>query len=140
MASSSSGLLALSSLLFGSGALWYGWLLYTGLVKRPDSYWYNWVQIAGIALVGVLCLWAGTLFFFGRPSARAVFKLGVSIVPILLFSNLMMLLFKVVQNIFQGNASFFFERVFAQPYKLLFLLLIVIAITVLGSLNEKRGQ
>ena len=133
-------LLALSSLVIGSGAFWLTVLRYESLAKQSDFYWYSWVQLAGIALVSILCLWAAILFILGRPSGRSVFKLGLSVVPIILFVNLMILVFRGIQNIFQGNANFFFERVFAQPYKILFILAIVIVLTILSSLNEKRGQ
>jgi hypothetical protein len=139
-ARSSTILLALSSLTLGGGAIWWAWLRYEDLARQSDSYWYSWVQLAGMALVGILCLLAAMLFFQGRQSARSVFKLGISIVPIILFANLMILVFHGIQNVLQGDASFFLDRILAQPYKLLFILVIVIALAVLGSLNEKEKQ
>jgi hypothetical protein len=130
-------LLALSSLILGSSALWFTWIRYDRLLNQPGTYWYNWVQLAGIALLGILCLCAAILFILGKSSGRSVFKVGLSIIPILLFANLMNLVFRNIQSIFRGNTTFFFERMFAQPYKLLLILAVVIALAVLGSLNEK---
>jgi hypothetical protein len=107
-------------------------------MNHPDVYWYNWVQTAGIALMGILCLSAALLAIAGSPSARSVFSFGLSIVPIILFTNLMMLVIRGIQNILQGNATVFFDRLFEQPFRILFILAIVIALAVLRSLNEKR--
>jgi hypothetical protein len=128
----------IASVVVSAVALWLAWLQYDRLLSQPDVSWYNWVQFAGIALTGILCLWSAVLFVLGRPSAQDIFKIGLSLIPILLFANLMAFLFRVFQNILQGNASFFFERLFAQPYKVLFILLVVIALAVLGSLNERK--
>jgi hypothetical protein len=140
MSGRSPGLLAFVSLLLGSGALWFTWLRYDGLMNQPDAYWYNWVQLAGIALMGILCLLAALSFILRGPSAQSLFKLGLSIVPIILFTNFVMFVFRVVQNILQGNANGFFERVFTQPYKILLILALLLVLAVLGSLNEKREQ
>lgn len=137
---SSQVLLALVSLVLGSSALWYAWFRYERLVNQPDSNWYSWVQLAMIALIGVLSLWAAILFILRKPAARDFFKLGLSGIPILLFVNLIVFLVRVFQNILQGNANLFFERLFAQPYRILFILVVVIALVILNSLNEKSKQ
>jgi hypothetical protein len=132
-------LLVCASIVLGSGALWLAWLRYRHLINEPDFYWYNWIQLAGIAIIGILSLCAAILFILGRRSARSLFTFGLSLIPILLFANLMVFLFRVFQNILQGNAIFFLERLFAQPYKVIVVLLIVIALTVLRSLNERKN-
>jgi hypothetical protein len=128
------------ALVLGIGSLWFTWLRYESLSSQPDFYWYNWIQIAGIALLGVLCLWASVLFLWGKSHGWSVFKAGLSIVPLVLFFNLMILLYRVVQNILQGNASFFFERVLSQPYKVILVVVILVALTLLRSLQENKGE
>jgi hypothetical protein len=132
----------LSALAFvlGIGALWFTWLRYESLGSQPDFYWYSWIQIAGIALLGILCLWASVLFLSGKSYGWPVFKAGLSIVPLILFFNLMILLYRVVENILQGNANFFFERVLSQPYKVILVVVIIVALTLLGSLQENKRE
>ena len=128
------------SFILGIGALWFAWFQYGRLINQQDFYWYNWVQLAMISLIGGLSLWAAILFVLGKPSARDFFKLGLAVVPILLFANLVAFLFRVFQNILQGNTGFFFERLFAQPYRILLILVLLIALTALGSLNQRKDQ
>jgi hypothetical protein len=132
--------LSVISATLGSGALWFTWFRYNSLLNRPEIEWYGRIQPIFFALMGILCLWAAILFVLRKPSGWPVFKTGLSMVPLLLFTNLLILLFRVIQNIFQGNVNFFFERVFAQPYKVILILAVVIALVLLGSLNEKREQ
>jgi len=130
----------LVSLILGGSVLWYTWFRYERLINQPVSNWYSWIQLAMIALIGILSLWAATLFILGKPAARDFFKLGLSAIPILLFINLIIFLVRVFQNILQGNASLFLERLFAQPYRILVILVVVIALIVLNWLNEKSEQ
>src|SRR5688572_22303422 len=103
-------LLPLISTLLGSGTLWYALSRYNTLLNRPD--WYGWMQVAFIVLVGVLCIWATVLFILGKSSGLAVLKLGISIIPLILFVNLIVLLFRVIHNIMQGDAALFLDRIF----------------------------
>jgi hypothetical protein len=129
-------LLPLTSLVLGGGALWLVWFRSTITVSQPDANWYPWVQTAAIALSGILCLVAAVLFIFDRASGKAMLKTGLSIIPLLLFTNLVIFIARIIQNIIQGNSGFFFDRALAQPQKILFISLIVIALILLGSLSD----
>lgn len=124
------------SAILGSGALWFAWLRYNSIVNRPQFHWYDWIQPAFIALMGILCLWATLLFILGKPSGLSVFTYGLSIVPLILFSNLVILVFRIIQNIIQGNAQPFLDSLFTQPRNLV-IPMIVIVLILLGYL-EKR--
>jgi hypothetical protein len=130
-------LMSLLSLIPGGAALWYAWLRSGSLMNLPVVHWYQWVQPALFGLMGILCLLAAILFLLGRSSGWSVFKFGLSIVPLVLFSNLIVLLFRVIQNMLQGNPTFIFDRLVAQPQKILFVLIVLIALGWLGSLNER---
>jgi len=130
-------LLPLISTALGSGALWYAWVRYNMLMNRTDSYWYGWIQVALIAFMGILCLSATVLSISGRSSGWSVFKLGLSIVPLLLFSNLVILVFRIVQSIMQGNAKLFFDRLLTQPQKLILIPIVIIVLLLLGALSEQ---
>src|SRR5688572_15870784 len=103
------------STILGCSALWFAWLRYNSLVNGLEIHWYDWIQPVFIALMGLLCLWATPLFILGKPSGLSVFTYGLSIVPLVLFSNLVILVFRMIQNIIQGNAQSFFDSLFAQP-------------------------
>ncbi len=123
-------LLTLSSALVGGGALGYAWLRYQGLVHdpNPNFYGYQGVQLAFLALMGFLCLWATFLFMAGKASAVTVFKTGLSVLPVLLFTNLLMLIFRVIQSALQGNAATFISRLYVSPLNQVIL---TVAITLL---------
>jgi len=128
------------SALLGVSALWYAWYRYTNMAYRPDSQWYGWIQLALIAMMGILCLSAVALFVSGKSSGSSVFKAGLSIIPLLLFSNLVVLMFRAIQNIIQGNATFFLDRLIAQPQRIVLILIVLIALGLLGSLNERANR
>ena len=128
-------LLPLISTLLGSGTLWYALSRYNTLLNRPD--WYGWMQVAFIVLVGVLCIWATVLFILGKSSGLAVLKLGISIIPLILFVNLIVLLFRVIHNIMQGDAALFLDRIFAQPNKFILIPIVVIILLWLESLTKR---
>lgn len=127
-------------LILGVGALGYAWFRYSGILNRPEPHWYQWIQPALFGLMGILCLSAAILFILGRASAWSIFKLGLSIVPLVLFSNLVILVARGIQNIVQGNTTFVLERLIAQPQKLLLILVVLIALGLLGSLNESAKK
>lgn len=133
------GLIPLLSLLLGGGALWYTWLRYASLVGQPNTYWYHWIQPAFFGFTGILCLVAAILFILGKSSGWPVLEMGLAIIPLLLFFNLIVFLFRGIQNLIQGTAGFFFDRLLAQPYKLILIPVIVIILTLFEILN-KRGK
>lgn len=130
-------LLPVVSTILGSGALWYSWFRYNSIVNRPDFQWYNWIQPAFIALMGILCLSATILFISGKSSGWSVFKAGLSIVPLILFSNLVILIFRVIQNILQGNAIPFISRLYVSPLNKA-ILAVALMLTVLSVLKGMK--
>ncbi len=130
--------LTLTSAVLGSAALWYTRVRYDLLANHPDPSWYNWVQLALIALMGMLCLSASFLFIGGKPSARSVFRAGLSIVPLLLFTNLVVLVFRVLLNIFQGNGAAFLSRLYASPFNkaILGVIFVLILLSLLKELKK----
>jgi hypothetical protein len=128
-------LLPLIGLLLGGSALWFAWFRYNLMLNQPASAWYQWVQTAAIGLVGVLCILGTVLFYFDRSSGRAVLKTGLSIIPLILFANLIYLIFRVIQNIAEGNAMSFLSRLYANPLNKAILIVAVILI-VLSILKE----
>jgi hypothetical protein len=126
--------------IVGSGVLWYVWLRSLNLLQRADAQWYEWIQPVMLVLVGVMGLWATLLFIMRRPLALSVFKLGLSIVPLLLLVNLLILLIRVIVNVFQGNAGVLLERILNQPYKALLIPIIVIMLMLLGALTKNEDR
>lgn len=92
--------------LLGVAAIWYAWLRFTSLATRTEIGWYEWIQPSMMVLFGVLSFWAALLSLLLRPDALFYFKLGLSIIPLILFVNLIILLFRVIAGILQGNAAF----------------------------------
>jgi len=132
-------LFPLLSPLLGGGALWLAWMRYSALINQSSANWYQWVQTAAIALVGILCLLATVLVLFDRSSGTAVLKTGLSIVPLLLFANLLVLLARIGQSILEGNAMMFLARLYASPLNKALLIVVGILI-VLSILKETEKQ
>jgi hypothetical protein len=107
--------LALVSAILGVGVLWFVWFRYSGISNRPEISLYHWIQLVSIALIGILCLSAAILFIAGKPFGWSVLKAGLSIVPLLLFSNLVVLLLRVSQNVMQGHGISLLSRLYASP-------------------------
>lgn len=124
------------STILGGSALWFAWLRYNSMANGPEFHWYDWIQPAFIALMGILCLWATLLFILGKSSGLSVFTYGLSIVPLILFSNLVILVFRIIQNIIQGNAQPFFDSLFTQPRNMV-IPMVVIVLILLGYLDKR---
>lgn len=129
-------LLPFISTILGGAALWYTWFRYNGVVNRPEFHWYSWILPAFMALAGILCLSATLLFILGKSSGWSVFKAGLSIIPLILFSNLVILVFRIIQNIIQGNAKPFFDSLFTQPRNMV-IPMVVIVLILLGYLDKR---
>jgi hypothetical protein len=127
--------LSFISTFLSGAALWYAWLRFNRMLNRPELNWYAWIQPAAMALVGVLCLLAAILLILGKPSGMSVFKAGLSIIPLLLFSNLVILVFRVIQNIIQGRAESMLIHLFTEPRNLL-IPIVVITLILLGYLGR----
>jgi hypothetical protein len=126
------------SAVLGGGALWYSWLKYNDIVNQSGFHWYEWIRLTLMAFMGILCLLATILFILGKSSGWSVFMGGLSIVPLILFSNLVILVFRLIQNILQGNAQPFFDRFFTEPKNIA--IPIVVITLVLLSLLSKRDK
>jgi hypothetical protein len=127
-------LMPLLSLLVGGGALWYVWFQYGNLMNQPQLDWYVWIRPVSMFLVGAFCLVAAVLFILDKSSAESAFMGGLSIIPLMLFLNLIVFVFRVVRNIFQGNADPFPASISASPFKVI--LNIIIVVTVLSVIQE----
>ena len=136
-----SSLLPVASAILGGGALWFVWVRYNSIVNRPEIHWYDWLQPAGMTLVGILCLLATVLFIAGKRSAWSVFKAGLSSIPLILFINLLILMFRIIQNIFQGNAIAFLSRLYASPLNkvILAVVIIIILLSIVKGMKANTG-
>lgn len=132
--------LSFISTLLGGAALWYAWLRSTNLLSRSDINWYDWIQPSMVVLFGLLSLGSAMLFIMRKPEASSYFKLGLAIIPLTLFINLLILLFRGVTSLWQGNAGFLLERVLSQPQKFILIPVIIIALIMLDRLNNTEDQ
>jgi hypothetical protein len=120
--------LALISTVLGSTALWFTWFRYSTLSHRPEFQWYEWTQPIFAAVMGILCVSAAVLFLVRKPSGWSTFKTGLSMVPLMLFTNLLILLARVILNIFQGNGPAFVSRLYASPLNKAILVLVILLV------------
>jgi hypothetical protein len=134
-------LLSLFSLLVGCGALWYAWLQYNDLVGQSHLDWYLWIRPVFMLLVGILCILATALFTINSPSAWSVFMGGLSIIPLMLFSNLIVLICRVIQNIFQGDTDPFLSRLSTSPLKVILnIIVVVIVLSVIQWIKKNENN
>jgi F0F1-type ATP synthase assembly protein I len=92
-------------------------------------------------LLGVSCLVAFTLFIMNRPSAWSVFMGGLSIIPIMLFTNLVVLIFRVLGNIVQGNTDAFLSRLSTSPLKVILnIIVVVIVLSVIQAIKKRENN
>lgn len=131
--------LSLISTLLGCAAFWYAWLRFTNLLGRSDTNWYDWIQPSMISLFGLLSLGSAVLFILRKPDASSYFKLGLAIIPLTLFINLMILLFRAAASLWQGNTGFLLERVLSQPQKFILIPVIILALIMLDRLNNSEN-
>ena len=129
-------LLPFISAAIGGGALWYMWFKYLDLINQSGVQWYEWTRPGFMLVMGTLCLLATILFIMDSPSGWSVFMGGLSMVPLMLFTNLVILGFRVIQSIFQGNAQPFLARLFTEPDNLI-IPIVVIAFILLSSLSKR---
>jgi hypothetical protein len=133
-------LLCFTSVLLGGAAIWFSWLRFTNLFSRPNVSWYEWIQPSMVVLFAFLCLVAAILFVLRKPDAVSFFKLGLSVIPLILFINLVILLFRAAASVWQGDAGFILERVLSQPHKFILIPLIIIAWILLDRLSKSKDQ
>lgn len=129
------------SLLVGSGAFWYAWSQYNTLVNQPQLDWFAWIRPVLMLLLGIACLVASAFFVIGNPAAWSVFMGGLSIIPLMLFSNLIVLIFRVIQNIVQGNTDPFLSRLSTSPLKVILnIIVVVIALSVIQVIKKRENN
>jgi hypothetical protein len=131
--------LSFISILLGGAGLWYAWLRVTNLLGRSDTNWYDWIQSSMIFLFGLLSLGSAALFMMRKPEASSYFKLGLAMIPLTLFINLMILLPRAAASLWQGNTGFLLERVLSQPQKFILIPVIIIALIMLDRLNNSEN-
>jgi hypothetical protein len=128
-------------LLVASGAFWYAWSQYNYLVHQLQPDWYAWVRPVLMLLLGISCLVAFILFIMNRSSAWSVFIGGLSIIPIMLFTNLIVLIFRVLYNIVQGNTDAFLSRVSTSPLKVILnIIVVVIVLSVIQAIKKRENN
>lgn len=131
----------LIAIALGGVAFWYAWLKYNNIVNQPEFHWYIWISPVLMVLVGVLCLAATILFIVGRTSAWSVFMGGVSIIPLILFSNLVIFIFRIIQNTVQGNADPFLSRLSTSPLRtILTIIVIVILLSMVEGIKKVKNN
>jgi hypothetical protein len=125
------------SAVLGGGALWYTWLKYNDVMNQSGFLLYGWIRLAFMLLIGILCLVSTILFILGKSSGWSVFMGGLSMVPLMLFTNLVILVFRFIQNIVQGNAQPFFDHLFTQPENIA-IPIVVIALVLFGFFGKRE--
>jgi hypothetical protein len=89
-----------------------------------------------LALVGLICLWAALLFLLRNSNALSALKFGLSLVPLVLFVNLILLVIRVIINILGGNTGYLLERMVSRPEKVLLVPILVLVLAVLSVLSK----
>jgi hypothetical protein len=134
-------LFAFIAAVLGVAALWVAWFQYGEILNQPQANWYVWIRPVLMAVVGILCLVALVLFVAGRPSAWSVLVGGLSIIPIILFSNLVILILRVIQNIMQGNTDPFLSRFSESPLKVILnIIVVVIVLSVIQGIKKSKDN
>ncbi|RRJ63474.1 hypothetical protein EHV15_11455 [Paenibacillus oralis] len=128
--------LALLSALLVAGAFWYTWYSYQDWMAGTGVPWYGWIRLAFTLLIGVFCLAATLLFIMGKRSGWSVFRAGLVLVPVMLASNLIILIIRAVIGVFEGKALPLFEKIFSDP-KSIAVPVIILALALLGALSKK---
>ncbi|MEC0329526.1 hypothetical protein P4H42_07810 [Paenibacillus macerans] len=128
--------LAFLSALLGAGAFWYTWYSYQDWMAGTGVPWYGWIRIAFMLLIGVFCLSAALLFIMGKRAGWSVFQTGLMLVPVMLASNLIIVIIRAVIGAFQGKTLPFFEKIISDP-KSIAVPGIILALALLGALSKK---
>lgn len=132
-------IMPLVSLFLGAAALWYTWFRGHEMLNTADVPWYEWIRPAFTLLIGWMCLVSALLFLLGLKSAWHWLKGGLSLVPLMLMSNLVIAASRAVIGLFQGKALPLLEHLFTNP-KNLIIPVIVIALGLLGSLSKMETK
>ncbi|MCM3703620.1 hypothetical protein [Paenibacillus macerans] len=128
--------LAFLSALLGAGAFWYTWYSYQDWMAGSGVPWFGWIRLAFTLLIGVFCLAATLLFIMGKHSGWPVFQTGLMLVPVMLASNLIILIIRAVIGVFHGQPLPLFEKIISDP-KSLAIPGIFLALALLGALSKK---
>jgi hypothetical protein len=77
----------------------------------------------------------------GNPSAWSIFTGGLSIIPVMLFSNLVILIFRVIQNIVQGDTDPFLSRFSSSPLKVILnIIVVVIVLSLIQGIKKSKND
>ena len=135
------GLFPLISAVISGVALWYTWFRFNTILALADSPWYLWIRPALTGVLGIVFLLATLLFLLGKSSGRSVFKGGLAMVPVILFSNLVIaVVFKLIPSIFNGNAKPFLEHLYTKPLDkaILSVAIIVLLLSLVKAIKSKK--
>jgi hypothetical protein len=128
-------------LLVACAAFWFAWSQYDHLVHQPQLEWYAWIRPVLMILLGVSCLVAFTLFIAGNTYAWSGFISALSIIPIMLFTNLIVLIFRMLQNIGQGSPDAFLSRLSTSPLKVILnFVVVVIVLSVIQAIKKRENN
>ncbi len=134
-------LLPFISGMLSGGALWYTWFTYNNMANEPEFYWYAWIRLVLMIIMGILCLLATILFILNKPSAQAIFMGGLSMIPVILFSNLVILIFRIIQNILQENIYPFLSRLSTNPFRtILTIIVIILLLSVIDRIKKSQNN
>ncbi|MBD8498578.1 hypothetical protein [Paenibacillus arenosi] len=129
------------SVLLGGAALWYTWYMYNDNMNTLDFPWYGWIRVACIGILGIFCVTAALLLLLSKPLGWNVLKLGLSIIPFMLFSGLVIVGIRGIYYLFNNSSALFerFEQFIMDPSNLV-IPIIVVALLLLGKLNQTKSK
>jgi len=127
------------SLVLGAVAFWYTWSRWQDLTSGTEDVWYEWARPAWTMAIGIVFLAAAVIYLAGKSAAGwSAFKLGWVLVPVMLFTNLILLLIRVVQGVVQGHAWPIFEKIADHPLKFVTIPAIIIALIIISKLTSSN--
>jgi len=105
------------------------------LTSGTEDDWYEWARPAWTMAIGIVFLAAAVIYLAGKSAAGwSAFKLGWVLVPVMLFTNLILLLIRVVQ----GHAWPIFEKIADHPLKFVTIPAIIIALVIISKLTSSN--
>lgn len=130
------GLLPLIASITGLAILIYSVSRYNDLLNQSESFWYHWFQTALVALIGIVCLISAFISVLSKQRMGwQLFIVGLSLFPIILFINLLVFLFDVIQGVLAGETLPLISRLYeSNPAKII---LGIVAALILLSVVKK---
>ncbi|MFY0758022.1 hypothetical protein AB1K32_03950 [Metabacillus dongyingensis] len=128
------------SLALGGASLWFSWFRYTRMVNQFGFQWYNWIQPVLLVLAGILFFYAALLFIIGKPSGWAILINGISVIPVILFINLVILIGRGIVHLIKGAEMPSISALYSSSIdkSLLTAAVIIIVISIVKGLINKK--